>query len=80
MSCLICAGPAQQLPSIADWEERKCSECGHYRISETLILALMEQGQIFDVPKARAWLAVQQSNAVVPHIETADGLLVILNE
>jgi len=78
MSCLICAGPAEQLPSIASWEERKCSECGHYRVSETLILALMDQGQIFDVPKARAWLADQQMRPGVPQIETAEGLLVIL--
>ncbi|WP_296257220.1 MULTISPECIES: hypothetical protein [unclassified Pseudomonas] len=77
MSCLICAGPAEQLPCMANWEERKCAQCGHYRVSETLILALMDQGQIFDVARARAWLAAQQGGAVVPHIETAEGLLVI---
>lgn len=76
MSCLICAGPAEQFPSMAEWEERKCPKCGHYRVSQTLVLALMDQGQIFDVPKARAWLASRQVNAAIPHIETAEGLLV----
>lgn len=80
MSCLICAGPAEQLPSVADWEERNCSECGHYRVSQNLILALMDQGQIFDVPKARAWLAAQKGGVGVPHLENAEGLLVIALE
>lgn len=32
------------------------STCGRYRVSDELILMLMEQGQIFDVLKTRWWL------------------------
>ncbi|MFJ3486034.1 hypothetical protein ACIPL1_21945 [Pseudomonas sp. NPDC090202] len=74
MSCLICAGPAERIHTIREWEERKCAQCGHYRMSDALVRALMDQGQIFDVAKARAWLAAQQQSA--PLMATAYGLLV----
>lgn len=75
MSCLICAGPAERIYCADSWEERKCTECGHYRVADSLVQTLMDQGQIFDIAKARAWLATRRTDAVVPGIESADGLL-----
>lgn len=75
MSCLICAGPAERIASLKDWEERRCLECGHYRIADALILTLMDQGQIFDVVKARAWVRAHQHYGAVPEMITAQGLL-----
>lgn len=76
MTCLICAGPAEELACPERWEERKCAECGHYRMSHVLVLALMDQGQIFDVGKARAWLVNHRSESQVPYLEQVSGLLV----
>ncbi|MDE1167211.1 MAG: hypothetical protein PW845_18000 [Pseudomonas sp.] len=75
MSCLICAGPAERIPCAGSWEECKCSQCGHYRIADALVLSLMEQGQIFDIPKVRAWLALAHSGQGIPSIEQVEGLL-----
>lgn len=75
MSCLICAGPAQRIVCDGSWEECKCPDCGHYRIADALVLALMDQGQIFDVAKTRAWLGTQPVVGGIPSIEVAQGLL-----
>jgi hypothetical protein len=75
MTCLICAGPAEELACSERWEERKCAACGHYRMSHALVLALMDQGQIFDVEKARAWLVNHRIETQIPSIEKVSGLL-----
>lgn len=46
MSCLICAGQAESVECTGGWEERRCSKCGCYRMSQALILVMMEEGQI----------------------------------
>lgn len=56
MNCLICVGVAERIQCEGTWEERGCPTCGRYRVSDELILMLMEQGQIFDVLKTRWWL------------------------
>ena len=76
MSCLICAGSAQDLQCEGAWEERHCPECGRYRMSHELVLTLMEQGQIFDVHKMRAWLQAQRHLCEVPSVEIHEALLV----
>ncbi|SEQ14993.1 hypothetical protein SAMN03159444_01180 [Pseudomonas sp. NFACC02] len=75
MTCLICAGPAEELACPERWEERKCAECGHYRMPQALVLALMDQGQIFDVGKARAWLMSHRNETPIPSLEKVSGLL-----
>lgn len=75
MTCLICAGPAEELACPEPWEERKCAACGHYRMSHALVLVLMDQGQIFDVGKARAWLVSHRSETQIPYLEKVSGLL-----
>jgi hypothetical protein len=35
----------------------------------------MEQGQIFDIAKAREWLAMKRIHSSVPGIESVEGLL-----
>jgi len=75
MTCLICAGPAEEVVRSDHWEERKCSECGHYRVANSLVIALMDQGQIFDVEKARDWLCKNRTFAQIPHLDSVNGLL-----
>lgn len=75
MSCLICAGPAERIICEGNWEERVCSSCGHYKISDALVLTLMEQGQIFDVRNMRIWLADRRRNGSIPRVEVHEPLL-----
>lgn len=76
MVCLICAGVAERVQCHGPWEERNCPECGRYRISDQLILDLMDQGQIFDVSRTRGWLESRRSKGVVPTIDIDEALLV----
>lgn len=76
MSCLICAGEAQRIEAGDTLEERHCPVCGHYRMCTRLIASLMEQGQIFDVSRMRAWLMEHQGNGGVPCIQAAQARLV----
>lgn len=76
MSCLICAGRAESVECSAGWEERKCPQCGCYRMSQTLVLMMMDEGQIFDAAKMRAWLAVRRGAVPVPSIELHEAIVV----
>lgn len=76
MRCLICAGSAEQIQLSGDFAERICADCGHYRISKSLILRLIEQGQIFDVARMRDWLAERRQLVDVPSINTHQAILV----
>ena len=80
MNCLICAGAAERFLCDGPWEERDCPECGRYRISDELILALMDQGQIFDVLKVRGWLDTRRTEGFLPCIQSPEGLLVTVVE
>lgn len=80
MNCLICVGVAERVKCDGPWEERDCPECGRYRISDELILALMDQGQIFDVLKARGWLDTRRTEGFLPCIQSPEGLLVTVVE
>lgn len=77
MNCLVCAGTASRIECKGPWEERDCAACGRYRVADTLILALMEHGQIFDIEKTRDWLEQQRRREPVPCIETHDALLAL---
>lgn len=76
MNCLICVGVAERIQCLGPWEERDCPECGRYRISDELILALMDLGQIFDVSKTRMWLENQRVGEAIPAIAMHQALLV----
>ena len=75
MNCLICVGAAERVMCEGPWEERDCPECGRYRISDELILVLMDQGQIFDVLKTRRWLDTRRTEGFLPCIQSPEGLL-----
>ena len=75
MSCLICAGNAETIERVQGWEERRCSECGRYRMSQALVLTLMDQGQIFDEEKMRRWLKAQRCAVPVPCIDAPEAQL-----
>ncbi|MFJ4349234.1 hypothetical protein [Pseudomonas sp. NPDC089401] len=76
MSCLICAGHAESIDCLAGWEERKCAQCGCYRMSQALILSMMDEGQIFDAEKMRQWLQLQRSVEAIPTIAVHEAILV----
>ncbi len=76
MSCLICAGQAESVECSSGWEERRCSHCGCYRMSQALILQMMDEGQIFDSTKMRAWLTAQRGAVAIPSIEFSHAILV----
>ncbi|WP_313739089.1 hypothetical protein [Pseudomonas sp.] len=44
-------------------------------MSQALILQMMEEGQIFDSSKMRAWLTHQRSLVPVPSIEFSHAIL-----
>ena len=76
MSCLVCAGHADTFQCLDGWEERECADCGRYRISQALVLSLMDQGQIFDIEKMRVWLNARRMLTSVPTIEAHEAFLV----
>lgn len=76
MNCLICVGVAQRIQCDGPWEERDCPDCGRYRVSDELILALIDQGQIFDVSKTRDMLNGRRLEDAIPTIEIHEALLV----
>lgn len=80
MNCLICVGAAERVMCEGPWEERDCPERGRYRISDELILVLMDQGQIFDVLKTRGWLDTRRTEGFLPCIQSPEGLLVTVVE
>ncbi|MHC8407619.1 hypothetical protein [Pseudomonas sp. TMB3-21] len=45
-------------------------------MSDELILALIDQGQIFDVVKTRGWLDRQRMQVAIPAIVKSEALLV----
>ncbi len=75
MNCLICVGVAKHIRCEGPWEERNCHECGRYRISNELIFALMDQGQIFDISRTRRWLSSRREESCVPTIGGNDVIM-----
>ena len=75
MNCLICVGAAQRIHCAGPWEERDCPDCGRYRISDQLILSMIDEGQIFDINRTRHWLESQRAEVAIPSIETSKALL-----
>ncbi len=75
MSCLICAGQAESVECASGWEERRCSVCGWYRMSQSLILEMMEEGQIFDTERMRAWLVSRRQLMPIPTIDASQAIL-----
>lgn len=75
MSCLICAGQAESVECAHGWEERCCARCGCYRMSQTLILVMMEEGQIFDTVRMREWLTARRVLVPVPSIDHHQAIL-----
>lgn len=76
MSCLICAGQAESVTCIQGWEERQCSQCGHYRMAQALILLMMDEGQIFDISLMRQWLTARRDMEAVPLIDHRQAIWV----
>ncbi|MDQ3200933.1 MAG: hypothetical protein M3Q94_02000 [Pseudomonadota bacterium] len=45
-------------------------------MSDELVLALIDQGQIFDIAKTRGWLDSQRMQVAIPAIVKSEALLV----
>jgi len=45
-------------------------------MSQSLILVMMEEGQIFDTERMRAWLASRREEVSIPSIEHHQAILV----
>lgn len=76
MNCLICISAAERIQCQGPWEERDCPDCGRYRVSDELILALIDQGQIFDIARTRGWLDSRRMEVAIPAIVKSEALLV----
>jgi transcription elongation factor Elf1 len=48
MTCLICGEPAAVVDTDGDYEERACSNCGHYRVMGTALVLMKAHGWYFD--------------------------------
>ncbi|QXH54294.1 hypothetical protein KSS94_12005 [Pseudomonas fakonensis] len=76
MSCLICAGQAESVECPSGFEQRCCVLCGSYRMSQALVLRMMDEGQIFDAQRMRDWLAGRRVEGEVPVIELHEAIVV----
>ena len=76
MSCLICAGLAESIECSPGWEQRSCPQWGCYRMSQSLVLLMMNEGQIFDSTKMREWLEVRRGVVPVPSIDLNQAIIV----
>ncbi|CAM3838920.1 hypothetical protein CCOS865_02456 [Pseudomonas reidholzensis] len=45
-------------------------------MSQTLILTMMEEGQIFDARKMRLWLEMRRGVMPIPNIDLEEAILV----
>jgi len=45
-------------------------------MSQSLILVMLEEGQIFDTERMRAWLAARREEVSIPSIEHHQAILV----
>lgn len=76
MNCLICVGQAESVECANGWHERFCLHCGRYRMSQALILLMMDEGQIFDTGKMRIWLDKQRDFEEIPTIGLSEAIWV----
>jgi hypothetical protein len=70
MTCLICDEPAAEVDAGADYQERACPKCGHYRVTGTALALLKTHGLRFDVELSRVWLAHQRGFGFIPTIDS----------
>jgi hypothetical protein len=68
MSCFICEGEARTIPSIGDYEERVCPDCGHYRVSGTVVAQLETLNRKFDVDQMKLFVQGGIARGEIPLI------------
>lgn len=76
MKCLICETEAQRIPTMGDWVEMDCLECGHYRVDGKFFADMKTDHQHFDVEKSRTWLKKQRAGNIEPLIGPRQSHLV----
>jgi len=77
MTCLICNDPAVAIDVDADYLERVCQNCGHYRITGAAIVLMKAHGWRFNVKLTREWLAHQQGSGLIPTIDSQQASVLI---
>lgn len=70
MTCLICNDPAVAIDVDADYLERVCQKCGHYRITAAALVLIKAHRWRFDVALTRKWIADQQASGMIPTIDS----------
>jgi len=70
MECLVCKGPAEEVPFRDDYREHNCQGCGQYRVFRTLLTTL--RSRLFDVDKTRACLESARNEYDAPTLTTYD--------
>ncbi len=72
MTCLICSGPAKEIPTGGHFFEMECQECGHYGIPKLLVKMMSDNGSCFDVGRVRQYLRMRVENKEEPWITPVD--------
>jgi len=71
MECYVCNQEADQQAPTGDSVTLACRDCGHYRVTGSVI-ALLDRGRWLHTLGMRQWLDEQHSNGVqVPTISTS---------
>ncbi len=74
MDCFVCKAKAESVtPTTGDFEERKCGECGRYRLSRSLLAEIDAQKLVFDVAATRKWIAVNSVTNPAPVLSTFEA-------
>ncbi|MBR7519670.1 MULTISPECIES: hypothetical protein [Pseudomonas] len=63
MECFVCNQDAEQRESLGDYQELSCPECGHYRISGTVV-RLWEKASWLHTVAMQQWLEDRRRDGV----------------
>lgn len=70
MECLVCKADAEGRPANGDYVELDCPECGHFRVSRSLLA--IQRGRVFDIDATRRALELMPRLEGVPVLNTLD--------
>ncbi len=70
MNCLVCRADAEAIPTGGDFVELVCPNCGHFRVSRSLLA--VQRGRLFDVEATRRALELMPRRDGIPMLTTID--------
>ena len=74
MECFICATNAREVTPSGDYKQLACPECGEYKISNTAIQVMKNDGRKFDIERSREWLNSFLGSGQIPKIDDDKAL------